>query len=118
MHGRKKSLVPPSQTEIDAIKRKMGIFTSLVDVIFERKATNNFSEETLGLTSKLLASFPDFYSMWNFRREILISLHNKSIGMSNNPTELIPKSLGQSLRDEELALSSECIKKNPKSCKW
>ncbi len=130
MHGRKKSTQPPSQREIDAIKKKITTYQTLVGMAFEKRESGDRSVETLDLTGKLLASFPDFYSMWNYRREILIDMHSAALGPvlsiagskgeekgeEKGEMDKIPEAVGGAVRDMELALSAECIQKNPKSC--
>ncbi len=126
MHGRKKSTQPPSQREIDAIKKKISTYQTLVGIAFEKRRSGDMSAETLDLTGKLLGSFPDFYSMWNYRREILIHTHAEALGpvmsvagvsaVGGRKEDRIPAAVGGEVRDKELALSAECIQKNPKSC--
>ena len=90
--------------------------------------------ETLELTSKMLRNNPDFYTLWNFRREILYYLY-PDLQSSSPPqlstlalTTVVPTSSSTAaksdvydksvLRDGELALSTEGIKRNPKSCEF
>ena len=116
MHGRKKISIPLSVSEIEKVQKKIQTFTSLVTILFERKQLNDYSIETLKLTTKLLASNPDLYSMWNYRREILISLHSESLGLTNENISKV-KIIADNIRDEELNLTVEAIKRNSKSCK-
>ena len=69
---------------------------------------------------------PDFYSLWNYRKEILISMHGSSLGLSEIVPEVKIPTEGESascvsaasLAAAELQLSAEGIRKNPKSCKF
>ena len=84
--------------------------------------------ETLELTSKMLRNNPDFYTLWNFRREILHYLYpdlqsSSPPQLSTSPTSssIAAKSIVYDksvIRDGELALSTEGIKRNPKSCEF
>src|SRR5690349_1527593 len=74
MHNRKKSTQPPSEAEVAALKKKAFTYQSLINIIFERRQQNDKSPETFELIGKLLKMNPDFYTLWNYRKEILI--HN------------------------------------------
>jgi geranylgeranyl transferase type-2 subunit alpha len=124
MHGRKKSSVPPSAAEVSAVQKKIGTYNTLVGILFERRKKHDVSDETLALTAQMLSSSPDFYSLWNYRREILIHVHGPTIGLRNDRgtarepdsrDSVIPASLGAAIRDQELLLSADGIRKNPKS---
>lgn len=62
---------------------------------------------------------PDFYSLWNFRREILQSIHTSMFEEANasqlTNTRCISTDVGGAVRDAELSLTVDCIRKNPKS---
>ena len=69
--------------------------------------------ESMAMTAKLLRSNPDFSSLWNYRREII------SHWCPNHSVE--GKFEGdnfESIRDTELALSADGLRRNPKSCEW
>uniref|UniRef100_A0A8C9TJI9 Geranylgeranyl transferase type-2 subunit alpha n=1 Tax=Scleropages formosus TaxID=113540 RepID=A0A8C9TJI9_SCLFO len=61
-------------------------------------------EEVLLLTQQLLSSNPDFATLWNYRREIL--LHLETV---RSEDEI------QRLYEEELSFLEACLKVNPKS---
>lgn len=115
MHNRKKLDRPPSDAEIAAVQKKSQTYASLVQIIFERRRANNHSDETLQLVGKMLKTNPDFYSLWNFRREVLFSMNS-----TLNEASFESKYAGDnadSIRDQEMSLSTEGIQRNPKSCK-
>ena len=115
MHGRKRILKPPSEEETRAVQKKKQAFCELSNLLFERRASNDFSLEALALTAKLLKNNPDFYSAWNYRREILLKSYAE-LGISENPSQdKVPTDIGSFVRDEELVLTVAAIKKNPKS---
>jgi hypothetical protein len=78
---------------------------------------NDTSEKALKLTGDMLKMNPDFYSLWNYRREILIA---NSPLLSDTITQTVFVKLSDvvsdATRDVELSLTVEGIKKNPKSC--
>lgn len=112
MHNRKKTNVAPSEAEVSALKKKAATYQSLIDIIFARRKSEDYSPETFDTVGKLIKMNPDFYSLWNFRKEILIRNHfpTKPEGLLSGPSY-------DAIRDEELNLSTEGIKRNPKSCK-
>ncbi len=113
MHGRKKQVVPLTEAEINVINEKSLLYTSLLDIFIDKRKKQEYNVENLLFTSKMIAKNPDFFTLWNYRREILISLY----GLETNLSYSIPieKIKNNSIRDQELFISSEGIKKNPKS---
>ena len=96
-----------------ALSKKCQVYSTLVSEIFERRAKRDHSTETLTLLGKMLKMNPDFYSLWNFRREILLSAYSDlpfaySAVKFENPEAL-------SIRDQELTVSADGIIRNPKS---
>lgn len=66
------------------------------------------------LLGKMLKMNPDLYTLWNFRRDVIISKFPELL------LERTPRLEGQSsdtVRDVELKLTEEGIQRNPKSCK-
>jgi geranylgeranyl transferase type-2 subunit alpha len=114
MHNRKKLDRLPTEKELQSQSQKALSYKSLVDIIFERRKLSDFSVETLDLTGKMLKLNPDFYTLWNFRREILHHLHSDIDFSVTSPSKLDLASV----RDAELALAAEGISRNPKSCKY
>lgn len=115
MHGRKKRIL--SEAEKSVLTQKADAYTGIVSVIFERKRACDYSLDSLKLTEKMLKNNPDFYTLWNFRKEILINLYGESTGLCTDiPLNKIPSSVGKDICDAELRLSTEGIAKNCKSC--
>jgi hypothetical protein len=115
MHNRKKLDRPPTEAEVAALQKKSQTYASLVGIIFERRRQADRSADTLGLLGKMLRNNPDFYSLWNFRREILQDMHPALVECSRD-NKFSAENADQ-IRDEEMGLSAEGIAKNPKSCK-
>ena len=112
MHGRKKSSESRSEAELTALKLKAESLAKTTEDVLTMKKEKLYTLGSLEVTGKILRSNPDFYSVWNYRKEILMSL---SIDLSSSSGEHYHKD--DTLRDQELKLSEDCIKRNPKSCK-
>jgi hypothetical protein len=112
MHNRKKLDRPLSENELKAIRDKCTTYQNLVDLIFAKRKAQDLTVETLDLVGKMLMLNPDFYSLWNFRREILFHQY------PDLPVLVAKAERCQNadLRDKELKISAEGIRKNPKSC--
>ena len=115
MHNRKKLDRPPSDTELAAVQKKSQTYASLVQIIFDRRRAKDHSEETLQLVGKMLKTNPDFYSLWNFRREVLFSM-NSALNEASSESKYTGDN-ADAIREQELNLSTEGIHRNPKSCK-
>lgn len=114
MHGRKK--VQPSQAEVAALAEKAKNYSLLSAILLQHRTNNDFTKEALDLTTKMLKMNPDFYTLWNYRRDILMSINSNVFQLDNNNTNSKIDSIeGNAIRDDELYLSAEGIKKNPKS---
>lgn len=105
MHNRKKT-VPLNEFETSVLKKKCESYKSLVDNIFLRRLNNDNSRQTLDAVAKMLRNNPDFYTLWNMRREIILATIPS---MSKSECDLV--------QHEELQLSADGILRNPKSCK-
>jgi hypothetical protein len=110
MHGRKKPTQPQSEAELGALGKKTKVLAATVDSIINKKKEKEYSSDTLLLTGQILRNTPDFYSVWNLRREILISQKPKLSAVVDE------KIVDDPVVKEELKLTEDAIKKNPKSC--
>lgn len=116
MHNRKKLDRPPSDAEIAALQKKKQTYGSLVSIIFARRKQEDNSQDTLDLIGKMLCNNPDFYSLWNMRREILFKM-NPTLQEANTENKYCGDN-ANAIRDQEMNLSADGIRKNPKSCKY
>lgn len=114
MHGRKKSDLPQTKEEKDAVQAKISNYMKVIGAIRHKRAAGEMDEEYKGLLGKLLRLHPDFYSMWNFRKEAVLQEIGRIGEDRSNSSEGRDKALG-AVYEEELALSVDCIKRNPKS---
>jgi geranylgeranyl transferase type-2 subunit alpha len=112
MHNRKKPDHEPTELEKKVLRDKANIYSSLVSVIWEKRRLADHSLDTLTVLNKVLTSNPDFYSLWNFRREILFTLYPDLKTLSDGEKVDLPEA-----REVELNVTAMAIRKNPKSCK-
>ncbi|CAM9297573.1 unnamed protein product [Ectocarpus sp. 8 AP-2014] len=140
MHGRKKSDLPQTKEEKDAVRAKISNYKkaregeqSVVGAIRHKRATGQMDAEYKQLLGKLLRLHPDYYSMWNFRKEAVLAelyrigdAHSRQGGSDDGDKAAEENSSGtllspsvqeqqKKIYEEELALSVDCIKRNPKS---
>lgn len=110
MHGRLKVKTGLEQDEERKIKEreKAYHFKDLSQRLFELRpsiATNDDLDECFKLSQELLLINPDFYTVWNIRREALLELCSR-----DDNQEQASRALKQ-----ELAFTFDCLKKNEKS---
>lgn len=73
-----------------------------------QRSKGEYDCESLLISGQLLSVNPDFYSLWNFRRETILFIKNNE---NNDSFEKICRN--------ELQLTENCLKVNPKSyCVW
>ncbi|KAK3518804.1 hypothetical protein QTP70_014890 [Hemibagrus guttatus] len=106
MHGRVKVKSTAQQEEEKRKERekKLKVYLTVRDAIFKKRTNSELDEEALQLTQQLLASNPDFATLWNYRREILLHLETVK-----EDEEM------QKLYETELLFIESCLKVNPKS---
>ena len=111
MHGRKKTV--QSETEKKILKEKADTYNILVTRVLAKKKIGDSTTESLNITEKILKNNPDFYCLWNYRRNILLNLHGDTLNLSEDETKNKVTSIDVS--DQELQLVEDCIRRNPKS---
>uniref|UniRef100_A0A1A8ERD9 Geranylgeranyl transferase type-2 subunit alpha n=1 Tax=Nothobranchius korthausae TaxID=1143690 RepID=A0A1A8ERD9_9TELE len=106
MHGRVKVKTTAQQEEEKRKERekKLKIYVAARDACFAKRKEEIFDDEALQLTQQLLSSNPDFATLWNFRREILLHLETVK-----DEDEV------QKIYEAELLFLESCLKVNPKS---
>eukprot|EP00752_Nemacystus_decipiens_P004087 g3740.t1 len=138
MHGRKKSDLPQTKEEKDAVRAKISNYKKVVGAIRHKRSNGQMDGEYKQLLGKLLRLHPDYYSMWNFRKEAVLAELSRiedgndkeleeqggetntvgegsSIDKPSLSKEAKKEALLRGVYEEELALSVDCIKRNPKS---
>uniref|UniRef100_A0AAR2JKW1 Geranylgeranyl transferase type-2 subunit alpha n=1 Tax=Pygocentrus nattereri TaxID=42514 RepID=A0AAR2JKW1_PYGNA len=105
-HGRVKVKSTAQQEEEKRKERekKLKVYLTVRDAIFKKRGNGELDDEALQLTQQLLSSNPDFATLWNYRREIL--LHLETIKEEEET---------QKLYEAELLFIESCLKMNPKS---
>lgn len=111
MHFVKKVPTSAEQKAIVEKERSVKIrsFCQLRDKIFTKRARKEFDEEILNLCEAVLAKNPDIYTLWNIRRETLENMKERSLAGDETVPDL------ERLYVNELGLTEQCIKANPKS---
>ncbi|XP_068175414.1 geranylgeranyl transferase type-2 subunit alpha [Antennarius striatus] len=106
MHGRVKIKTTAQQEEEKKKERekKLKIYVAARDACFSKRREGVCDEEALQLTQQLLSSNPDFATLWNYRREILMHLETVK-----DEDEV------QKVYEAELLFLESCLKVNPKS---
>ncbi|XP_042700873.2 geranylgeranyl transferase type-2 subunit alpha isoform X1 [Chrysemys picta bellii] len=106
MHGRLKVKTTEEQAEAKRLERekKLRQYVAATTAIFEKRKTGQLDKEALELTNQILGVNPDFATLWNFRREILLRLEPEG-----SPEEM------QLLCRGELSFLESCLRVNPKS---
>lgn len=106
MHGRVKIKTTAQQEEEKRKERekKLKIYVAARDACFSKRKEGVWDDEALQLTQQLLSSNPDFATLWNYRREILMHLETVK-----DEDEV------QKIYEAELSFIESCLKVNPKS---
>jgi geranylgeranyl transferase type-2 subunit alpha len=119
MHGRNRAehvarMAQPAFTA--ALSKKVSNYSKLVAACETRMATFRASPDpvlssedaatTLELIGTVLSINQDYYTLWNFRRDIVANLLAQDSSSAAFPPELL---------EPELKLTELCLKKNPKS---
>ncbi|VDC07114.1 unnamed protein product [Peniophora sp. CBMAI 1063] len=110
MHGVRRTRETADAREARRAKEqaKLDAYQTLSDDILSRKKAGDHSREAFDLTTRMLstgpAPNPEFYTVWNYRRHILL---NGVFPQSD------PKAINELLSDE-LALTFAALKKHPK----
>ncbi|KAJ3737302.1 rab-protein geranylgeranyltransferase [Lentinula guzmanii] len=106
MHGVRRAR--QSKEALEAKRRKeqskLRDYLALTDDVLTRKKRNEWSREALHATTQLLQVNPEFYTVWNYRRRILIN-------------GVFPESTPEQIKDlltDDLSLTMEALKIHPK----
>lgn len=74
-HGRKKvERKKLTEKEVEAIEAKLVKIAKNNRTLLEKRANKEYTLETLAQTEKFSFLSPDFTTLWNYRREILVWL--------------------------------------------
>ncbi|KAJ8306025.1 hypothetical protein KUTeg_016570 [Tegillarca granosa] len=105
-HGRLKVKTTSEQQEAKRKERekKLKLYNAGTQAAFSKRKKGEHDEEGLKITGEILAVNPDFYSLWNFRKEIYLYILD-----NRNKDEV------QKMMEDELSFLETCLKVNPKS---
>ncbi|KAL9609319.1 MAG: hypothetical protein Q9167_005906 [Letrouitia subvulpina] len=105
----------------DKERRKIQEYKSLVDQLYEQIQNQQYTQKSLELTTKLLEKNPEYYSIWNIRRRILLYLFARDRDtISEGQDATSDKSrvdFISGLMSSDLALFIPLLRKFPK-CYW
>ncbi|TFK86372.1 rab-protein geranylgeranyltransferase [Polyporus arcularius HHB13444] len=106
MHGVKR--VRYSREALAAHKEreraKLKEFQGLTAEVLSRKKGNDFDKESFELTTRLLHVNPEFYTVWNYRRRILLN----GIFPTSTPVQI------NDVLSDDLSLTTTLLKQHPK----
>jgi len=83
---------------------KIKEYLTLTDEILLRKKNKDWSQDAFNLTTQMLSLNPEFYTVWNYRRNILL----RGIFPSSSPEEI------NNLLSEDLKMTTSALKIHPK----
>lgn len=99
-HGVRRIAITPVKTEAERNEEleKITKYQALVDLIHSKLDLGEHNHEALDLTSRLLTKNPEYYTIWNIRRRLLLALslrYSKSSKLSSasGPSKPSPSSL-------------------------
>ncbi|KAF7278055.1 hypothetical protein GWI33_008826 [Rhynchophorus ferrugineus] len=112
MHGR---LKVKSSEEQKAEKKKeqqkkLVAYQMGMKKILSSRQKETYDKESFGISAQLLCVNPDIYTLWNYRKEVILIEHDKS---KEDEVEGEEK-FGQFL-NTEISLTEQCLVANPKS---
>ncbi|KAJ6618337.1 rab-protein geranylgeranyltransferase [Mycena sp. CBHHK59/15] len=106
MHGVKRVRQTTEAIEARKLKElsKINDYLALTSDVLSKKASNDLSRDTFNLTTRLLQVNPEFYTVWNYRRNIL----SQGIFPESSPTEI------NDLLSDDLSMTTVALKSHPK----
>ncbi|QPG77008.1 hypothetical protein FOA43_004403 [Brettanomyces nanus] len=96
MHGTKKSKHQTKQAILIRIKKdaaKISRYRRLSNEVLSRKEAHKYDDESFKLTTQLLDWNPEFYTIWNYRRDILTNFKFLAVSDSEEKHHLLVKEL-------------------------
>ncbi|KAI0228805.1 Geranylgeranyl transferase type-2 subunit alpha [Lamellibrachia satsuma] len=105
-HGRLKVKTTAEQQEAKRKERdrKLKLYTAGTSKVFSKRAAGELDEELLSVSGQLLSANPDFYTLWNIRREVYVAWK-----------EVKTEDEMQTSLQGELQFLEQCLRVNPKS---
>ncbi|KAJ7582596.1 rab-protein geranylgeranyltransferase [Mycena floridula] len=106
MHNVKRVKQSREAIEAQKLKEKSKItaYLALSDEILTRKKSGDYSKEAFDLTTRILQLNPEFYTVWNYRRNILTN----GIFKASSSQEI------NDMLSDDLAMTTTALKVHPK----
>lgn len=107
MHGRLKVRSTQEQEERKRLERekKLKIYKDAMSISLKKLNSNEYDQNGLSISAEILSNSCDITTLWNYRKSTIESLQQKPI----DKDEMI-----NTLKNE-MSLTEQCLKKNPKS---
>lgn len=122
---------------------KLKVYIPCLERIFAKRKANELDSELITLTGNILISNPDFYTLWNVRKQCflsalenpedrdLVDMFNRDLDFTEGCLRTNPKSYGawhhrcwllenhpQSDYAKEVALCTRYLKLDERNCEW
>ncbi|KAK4689025.1 geranylgeranyl transferase type-2 subunit alpha, partial [Tremellales sp. Uapishka_1] len=122
MHGVKRSRIAPEAAEAKRLKElsKIDLYTLLQDDVLSRKRAKEYTHEALKRTTEMLDLNPEFYTIWNYRRQILLhglfpsTYVQARVARASAYVSLRPPTEIMTLLSSDLRLTMAYLKVHPK----
>ncbi|XP_060517793.1 geranylgeranyl transferase type-2 subunit alpha [Cylas formicarius] len=110
MHGRLKVRTTEEQKAIKKKEqqRKLVAYRMGMQKILCSRKSDNFDPESFAISSQLLCVNPDIYTLWNYRKEVIL------LEIKNREKDIEEEDLMKFL-ENEISLTEQCLLSNPKS---
>lgn len=112
MHGRLKikSTEEQKAEKQKEQQRKLAAYRVGMKKILSSRRSDSYDSESFGISSQLLCVNPDIYTLWNYRKEIVLMEQRKCADNEMEGEDTLEKFL-----DSEISLTEQCLIANPKS---
>ncbi|KAG5876455.1 hypothetical protein JTB14_032688 [Gonioctena quinquepunctata] len=112
MHGRIKVRTSEEQKALKQKEqqKKLAAYQMGMNTILATRNKDSYEPESFSLCTHLLAANPDIYTLWNYRKEVILMEIHKSEKNEIDGEEKLIKFL-----ENEIGLTEQCLISNPKS---
>lgn len=111
MHGRLKVRSTEEQEERKRLERekKLKVYKAAMSTCLDKAHARDYDRSGLAISSEILMNNADVLTLWNFRKNIIVSL------LASEKDEDRDESRRIAMFEGELGLTETCLRKNPKS---